>query len=452
MVSMSRPRRYQQRRGHSVASASILGATAASASILGALANTDTFTAPATHSLAVNPLRPLLGQTLRRPIDAKRVTSSRYGPGTYPFWVFDWSRLLGLEPSVCAAALFVSGVLCSAAGIGGGGIYVSLLMVLGGLTTRDAVPLSKGIVFFGSLASLALNMKRAASGQGKKETVIHYGLCRIVVPSALVGTLFGVLLNHTAGDRSILLMLMGILSFMAFTSVRTTLRQYLAETRPAAGTHAVAAASVTGTRPVGSPWQRKDVVGGISMLLLTIACGTARFHMDSFRFIAANPTLAGNFKFLTLAVPMIVCLLATVYNTYECVGAECFLPGEVVKYVCMAAFTGCFAGLVGIGGGLIFSPFFLLMGVDPSVAVATSSTCVIFTSASTTFQYLLTGRIIMSLTVFYGITNLLASYCGTSLVHFLQDRFSGRRSYISGIVALAVVISSGLVATKLISA
>ena len=51
-----------------------------------------------------------------------------------------------------------------------------------------------------------------------------------------------------------------------------------------------------------------------------------------------------------------------------------------------------FAGLVGIGGqeikvaglhgarlcagGLIFSPFFLLMGVDPSVAVATSSTCV----------------------------------------------------------------------------
>ena len=26
-----------------------------------------------------------------------------------------------------------------------GGIYVSLLMVLGGLSTRDAVPLSKGI-------------------------------------------------------------------------------------------------------------------------------------------------------------------------------------------------------------------------------------------------------------------------------------------------------------------
>ena len=90
---------------------------------------------------------------------------------------------------------------------------------------------------------------------------------------------------------------------------------------------------------------------------------------------------------------------------------------------------------------------------------------VIFTSASTTFQYLLTGRIIMSLALFYGVArfgahpspqgrlansvlsvlcaitcwwtpkvcNLAASYCGTSLVLFLQERFPGRRSIVSGI-------------------
>ncbi len=38
--------------------------------------------------------------------------------------------------------------------------------------------------------------------------------------------------------------------------------------------------------------------------------------------------------------------------------------------------------------GLIFSPYFLLMGIEPATAVATSSTCVIFTSSSTTFQLL----------------------------------------------------------------
>ncbi|CAJ1360773.1 unnamed protein product, partial [Effrenium voratum] len=110
----------------------------------------------------------------------------RCSRSVYPFWAFDWSRAWGPQPALCGALLFLSGVLCSAAGIGGGGIYVSLLMVLGGLSLHDAVPLSKGIVFFGSLASLALNLRR------RKKKLIHYGICRIVVPAALVGTLFGV--------------------------------------------------------------------------------------------------------------------------------------------------------------------------------------------------------------------------------------------------------------------
>merc|ERR1712113_271594 len=62
-------------------------------------------------------------------------------------------------------------------------------------------------------------------------------------------------------------------------------------------------------------------------------------------------------------------------------------------YVLMSTLTGLLAGLVGIGGGLIFSPFFIQMGIDPHVAVASSATCVIFTSASTSFQYIFTDRV-----------------------------------------------------------
>merc|ERR1719329_1022606 len=124
---------------------------------------------------------------------------------------------------------------------------------------------------------------------------------------------------------------------------------------------------------------------------------------------------------------------------------------DVLKYEGMSVCTGCLAGLVGIGGGLIFSPFFLLMGVEPAVAVATSSTCVIFTSSSTTLQYLLTDRIVMTLAIAYGIVNLAASYLGTSFVHWLQDNYGTRKSYITGIVGVGVAISAGLSLTKLFS-
>merc|ERR1719472_710190 len=123
---------------------------------------------------------------------------------------------------------------------------------------------------------------------------------------------------------------------------------------------------------------------------------------------------------------------------------------EVFLYCIMAILTGCFAGLVGIGGGLIFSPFILWMTGDPAVAVATSSTCVIFTSSSTTFQYLFTDRITMSLTIIYGIVNLLASYVGTSTVHML-DTLKNRKTLISGIVLLGVIASVCLSLYKLIS-
>merc|ERR1719199_788904 len=120
---------------------------------------------------------------------------------------------------------------------------------------------------------------------------------------------------------------------------------------------------------------------------------------------------------------------------------------DALAYSGMGVLTGCLAGLVGIGGGLIFSPFFLLMGVEPAVAVATSSTCVIFTSSSTTLQYLLTDRIVMTLALAYGVVNLVASYLGTSFVHWLQDNYGTRKSYITGIVAVGVAISAGLSVT-----
>merc|ERR1719223_1749858 len=97
----------------------------------------------------------------------------------------------------------------------------------------------------------------------------------------------------------------------------------------------------------------------------------------------------------------------------------------VIAYQLMGALTGMLAGLVGVGGGLIFAPFFLLSGLDPPIAVATSSTCVIFTSSSTTMQYLFTDRIVMSLALVYGFVNLLASYGGTIFVHYLTDTFVG---------------------------
>lgn len=146
-----------------------------------------------------------------------------------------------------------------------------------------------------------------------------------------------------------------------------------------------------------------------------------------------------------------VALSAVVVVHYNCVliTKQGWRAREVMLYDGVSVATGVLAGLVGIGGGLIISPFLIVMNLEPSVAVATSSTCVIFTSSSTTLQYLLTDRIIMSLTIAYGLANLLASYAGTSLIHMIQEKLS-RRWYISSIVGAGVFLSTVLALTQMV--
>ncbi|CAK0854787.1 unnamed protein product [Prorocentrum cordatum] len=154
----------------------------------------------------------------------------------------------------------------------------------------------------------------------------------------------------------------------------------------------------------------------------------------------------------SFASPLALC--AAVMAHYNCVliRKQGWRAGEVMLYDAVSVATGMLAGLVGIGGGLIISPFLIVMNLEPAVAVATSSTCVIFTSSSTTLQYLLTDRIIMSLTIAYGIANLAASYAGTSLVHMIQEREEklSRRWYISSIVGAGVFLSTVLALTQMV--
>ena len=104
--------------------------------------------------------------------------------------------------------------------------------------------------------------------------------------------------------------------------------------------------------------------------------------------------------------------------------------------------TGTLAGLVGIGGGLVFSPMLLLLHVDPVVAVATSSACVVYTSSATSLQFLLLGRLHLLPCIILGITAAAAAAAGCLGVHAMRRLFAGRRSFIAFLVAAAIAMAT----------
>lgn len=413
----------------------------------------------------------------------------------HPFWVVEWAAVMDPHVLLCGFALFTSGILCSAAGIGGGGIYVVVLMLAGLLSPHDAVPLSKAVVFFGSLSTLALNFKRmgSAAKSSSSETVIDFHTVRVVAPAALGGTFLGVVLNWHSDGYTIVLMLTLILIFMTVTVGRTALQQYRREEDELSrfssddaleaeeeaapllppGHNTTPVSKLPMTRCAAS-YTTQDLVGAASLEVLVILSSALRFHMaachaeqsgggvagscthpvawlffgDSLGGWMSAPTSAVLLQQLMAFVPLLACLMTSAYCGRETYMHAHWRFSDIVSFQVMAVATGLFAGLVGVGGGLVFSPFFLIMGLDPAAAVATSSTCVLFTSSSTTFQYLLTDRVIMSLALVYGLVTTVASYMGTSLVHTLQDSFKGRRSYVTMIVVVAVALSALLSMVK----
>ena len=60
-----------------------------------------------------------------------------------------------------------------------------------------------------------------------------------------------------------------------------------------------------------------------------------------------------------------------------------------LKFPCYSFISGLMAGLLGIGGGLILGPLLLELGLHPIVSTATSNYLVLFTSSSTSIQFIL---------------------------------------------------------------
>ncbi len=64
-------------------------------------------------------------------------------------------------------------------------------------------------------------------------------------------------------------------------------------------------------------------------------------------------------------------------------------PAILIFYPLFGYMCGMFAGLLGIGGGLILGPLLLDLGLHPVVSTDTSNFLVLFVASSTTIQFIL---------------------------------------------------------------
>ena len=102
-----------------------------------------------------------------------------------------------------------------------------------------------------------------------------------------------------------------------------------------------------------------------------------------------------------------------------------------------------FAGMFGVGGGIVKGPLMLAMGVHPKVSSASSACMILFTSFTATTSFLVFGLLDMDYAVICMSLGFTATLVGQIGLFYLMEKFQ-RNSYIAfsigGIVLLSAVL------------
>lgn len=125
-----------------------------------------------------------------------------------------------------------------------------------------------------------------------------------------------------------------------------------------------------------------------------------------------------------------------------------YLEGDIewnyrntVLYPCICVFAGLFAGMFGIGGGVVKGPLMLHMGVHPLVASATVAVMIMFTSVSATAMFVAFGTLQWDYAWFLFALGLVSTVVGQFGVSYFVDKYK-RYSFISISIGSVVAIST----------
>eukprot|EP00904_Undaria_pinnatifida_P001642 jgi/Undpi1/11479/HiC_scaffold_30.g13776.m1 len=130
-------------------------------------------------------------------------------------------------------------------------------------------------------------------------------------------------------------------------------------------------------------------------------------------------------------------------------------PTNTLKYPGICCFAGFFAGMFGVGGGIVKGPLMLEMGVHPGVAAATSAVMILYTSFTATTSFVVFGLLKADYALPLFFLGLAATAVGQYATDYLVRKFQ-RPSFIilsiGSVVALSALFMGINGASNLITA
>merc|ERR1719343_543831 len=141
-------------------------------------------------------------------------------PSLFPLSTSD---RIGFSLAICGLMIAAGG------GIGGGGILVPIYILVMGFDPKHGIPLSNVTVFGGAIANMILNSRKRHPLADRP--LIDWDLILVMEPLTIAGALLGAFLNKILPEEFLSFMLVLLLSFTAYNSLKKAIKMYRKESR-----------------------------------------------------------------------------------------------------------------------------------------------------------------------------------------------------------------------------
>jgi len=390
-------------------------------------------------------------------------------------------------------------MIAAGGGIGGGGILVPIYILVMGFSAKEAIPLSNVTVLGGAIANTLLNVRKRHPLADRP--LVDWDLILVMEPLTIAGALIGAFLNKLLNETLLVVMLVALLSFTAYKSLTKAVKMYKIESRHLRtlenqdGTKTSELTRIVieddqedeeeaketllenmqlqeGEHPgdmtdvdmqseelklilqeeTVTPVVNLKILGIMFVVVLFINLIKGGGAFRSPLGIRCGSTSFWMANALMLAWILIVSFIARAhlvqrFQLKERAGYK-YVEGDIqwdaratVVYPGICCLAGFFAGMFGIGGGIVKGPLMLTMGVHPAVSSASSACMILFTSFTATTSFVVFGLLIWDYATVCLCIGFLATIVGQLGLSYLMKKYQ-RNSYIAFSIGGVVLLSA----------